>query len=217
MNCKIPAMVTTVALLAGPIVANFSQAEVLQYTGAPLTNIQNSENTPAPVPAFLSGTLILASNLAPNMIDQLVTPTSFRYSSPAGFLTSAFQANEPFGSASFYFWTSNTGAITGWNIDIFSTSGPGSNTTLNEAASSVSLKGLGGDSFFTSFSSPSCAVPPGVTNPCFSGGASNAQVGGWAVKAAPEIDPGSAGSGLALLLGSLMVLRGRRAMAVPAG
>ena len=214
MNDKTLSMVTLVALLAEPMAAN-AQSEFLEYIGAPLSNIQNSAQTPAPVPAFLSGTLILDRNLAPNMVDQLVIPASFSYSSPAGFLTSAFQAYEPFGSASFYFWTSSTGAITGWNIDLFSTSGPGSNTTLNEAASSVSLNGVGGDSFYTALSSPSCAVPPGVFNPCFSGGASNARVGSWSVKAAPEIDAGSAGSGLAFLLGTLMVLRGRRAIPLP--
>ncbi len=87
MNYKVLGLAT---LLGGSLAT--VHAEVLVYTGAALTNIQNSESTPAPVPAFLSGTLILGTNLAPNMVDQLVTPLSFNYASPAGFLNTAFQS-----------------------------------------------------------------------------------------------------------------------------
>jgi hypothetical protein len=46
----------------------------------------------------------------------------------------------------------------------------------------------------------SCGGTPGVTCPAAT-----------LTKAAPEIDPASAASGLTLLLGSVIVLRGRRA------
>lgn len=64
-------------------------------------------------------------------------------------------------------------------------------------------------------------APPysgGTINPC-SVQASNTLRGKWTVTAAPEIDPGFAGSALTLLLGTLVVLQGRRraVVGVPKG
>jgi hypothetical protein len=58
-----------------------------------------------------------------------------------------------------------------------------------------------------------CDTNTGATiNPCTLH-VGNPTAGVWSVTQAPEIDPASAGGGLALLLGGLAVMRGRRCQA----
>jgi hypothetical protein len=176
-----------------------AHAEVLDYVGAPLTIIPNDGYGVAPVPAFLSGSIIVPT-LGANLNNQQVTPVSFAFNEDM--LSSVFQQYEPFGSAAFYFSTSATGAITGWNISMYSTSGPGSNSHLDESASITTT----GDSYSTSRSTPDCAYNP---TGCFNVSAISSLGGTWSV-AAPEIDPSGAVGAFLLLAGGLAVLRGRR-------
>ena len=116
--------------------------------------------------------------------------------------------------------TSTSGAITGAAVDF--TSG-----TYHTSQTQFEI-GPNGDSFSYLYatSNGTCLnqvplSPPGPQIP-YTGGTvsacsvnvSNPTAGVWSVTKAPEIDPGSAGSGLALLLGSLVVLLSRRTIPV---
>ena len=114
--------------------------------------------------------------------------------------------------------TSNTGAITGASININDSQyyhapyeqyviGPGGDSiTYLYATSNGTCQDFspGGFNPFAPYTGP-------TVNPCSLGG-SNQTAGTWIATTAyvPEIDPASAASGLTLLLGSLVVLRGRQ-------
>ncbi len=73
------------------------------------------------------------------------------------------------------------------------------------------MSDVGGDTYTTGYSTPTCKGNP---DPCFSL-TQTTPPGSWsAAIAAPEIDPASAAGGLALLLGGLAVLRGRKGVNV---
>jgi hypothetical protein len=80
-------------------------------------------------------------------------------------------------------------------------------------SSSVNTAVSGSDTVFWAFKTPNSSQQ-GWTNDSSFGSLSGPPLVGlgdaMAVRAAPEIDPASAGSGLALLFGTLAVLRGRR-------
>lgn len=75
------------------------------------------------------------------------------------------------------------------------------------------------DSVFWAYQTPGSIQVPWTNDTVFSGGGLPLVGLGdaLAVRAAPEIDPSSAASGLALLFGSLAVLRGRRTRAATPG
>jgi hypothetical protein len=80
--------------------------------------------------------------------------------------------------------------------------------------------GPGGDAFGYHVAAGNCRAATGVYTITYVGAAanspctvnvSNSTAGAWRAESAPEMDPASAASGLTLLLGCLLVLRGRRA------
>jgi hypothetical protein len=202
MNYKILGLVTIVALLAGPMVAN-AQVTTLDYQGSIFTNVSVSGNGSFPdVPTLSSvvGDVVLSAPLAANLNDVTLVPTAFSFNAPL--LDSYFFTVSCCGKTdSFAFTTNNMGAITGWNVDLsFTFVG-----TNSPSGNSVVL-GTSGDSYAGFGSTPSGCGPTGGCSLFIQ--ESNTTPGVWSV--APEIDPASAASGLTLLLGDLAVLRGRR-------
>jgi hypothetical protein len=205
----------SVALMAAPIAAS-AQTETLVYQGNVFSSAGNTVfGTPPPefiTPFFVStqdsiiAEITLSSPLGQNLNNAVIVPPNVTIAvvgpdiTPieiANFTNVTNPASFP-GYPSFTFSTIN-GAITGWSfsgalIDI----GQGG---FHVSVSSTSL----GDSY--NANTNGLAPPNGI--PGTRSGASNSTPGTWGV--APEIDPTSAGSGLTLLLGSLVVMRGRRA------
>ena len=140
---------------------------------------------------FLSGSVTLASALGDNLSNVVVSFTTLS-SGPTGYnfsdgLTGA--ASGEGGGATFTFSTSSTGAIKSWTFDIaqdateFTSFGPVCHQYCDQTVGDAGL----GQSF---------------------------KAGSWTrATTAPEMDPVSAASGLTLLAGGLLVLRGRRRLA----
>jgi hypothetical protein len=204
MNYKILGLVTIVALLAAPMVAN-AQVTALDYQGSIFTNVSVSGNGSFPdVPTLSSvvGDVVLSAPLGANLNDVTLVPTAFSFNAPllnSDLFTVICCGN----TDSFAFTTNNMGAITGWNIDLsFTVVG-----TNSPSGNSVVL-GTSGDSYVGFGSTPFGCRQNGCSLLIQE---SNTTPGVWSVaQKAPEIDPASAASGLTLLLGGLAVLRGRR-------
>jgi hypothetical protein len=206
MNSKIFALLAA-GWITGPMAAVAQQNElgpnpplppqpgqaVYEYTGAEFTNF--GFTPPFSSSAWTSSEYVqayvyLAGNLAPNSRNVSVTPEFFELS--------GFGSIDPVipdeGPSSFQFSTNAAGAITAWN---FSVSDNNSNYfTILDNSSSTS-----GDSVLNTVTYQ-CPGPGVCTQ-----SASTSAIGSWKlITAAPEIDLGSAGGGLALLLGGLAVL-----------
>jgi hypothetical protein len=113
--------------------------------------------------------------------------------------------------------TTSKGAITGATIDFLSDEyhAPKSEATIGPTGDSFSYllatsNGTCDDMFYPIATSPGYYYPGPGFNPC-TVNVSNTKAGDWTVSTTqvPEIDPASATSGLTLLLGGLLVLRGR--------
>jgi hypothetical protein len=212
MNHKILGLLT-VALLAGPMVAN-AQTETLDYTGSPFTSLSITGNSSTGLANAIPenvGELVLSSPLGDNLNNVAVTPVSYSFDSSTRFgshYLNSGNPQSPGNSASFLFSTDATGMLTGWNISVIGGDFGGTNSPT---WATVTISNAG-DSFTTGLSTPSCEAPPGVPISCFSVSESNSAPGSWdaTIARAPEIDPASAASGLTLLLGGVAVLRGRR-------
>jgi hypothetical protein len=209
----------SVALMAAPIAAS-AQTETLVYQGNLFSSAGNTVfGTPPPgfnTPFFVStqdsiiAEITLSSPLGQNLNNAVVVPPNVTIAvvgpdiTPieiANFTNDTNPASFP-GYPSFTFSTIN-GAITGWSfsgalIDI----GQGG---YHVSVSSTSL----GDSYNANTDGLAPRNGGSSGTPGTLSGASNSTPGTWSV--APEIDPASTGSGLTLLLGSLVVMRGRRA------
>jgi hypothetical protein len=156
--------------------------------------------------ANFDGTLTIAQPLAVNGV-QTVSVTSFDFNglpnivSPDGFTMDGGLQNAGDGLLQITFTTANS-AVTAWNANwYFGT--PGTDTSTGEQ---VTLSNIG-DSFLMQTGGVGCMPPyPGAASPCYpiaftgSGGA-------WV--AAPELSQDAAAA-LTLLVGGLLVLRGRR-------
>jgi hypothetical protein len=216
MNIKILRLLALGSMVAGPMAAN-GQTETLDYIGSPFTsrsidgNLTNGLANAIPENA---GELVLGSPLGDNLNDAAVTPLSWSFDSNTQFGSVYLNshnpaAGDPGDSMSFMFSTDAHGVITGWSIAVIGGIFEGTNSP---SFAQITI-GNAGDTFSTGFSSPSCAVPPGVPAPCYTVTESNAASGSWnsTIARAPEIDFTAAAGGLTLLLGSIAVLRGRRA------
>jgi hypothetical protein len=188
----------TVGLMAGPILAN-AQTETLDYSDG----------------AF-SGIVILSAPLPQNGNDISVSPSEFNF--PAmGYGASynyfcpgcgyALADMSEFGGASFQFTTVN-GRISAWDIDIDYTGTPGTNTQTSLYATISPL----GDSYTQLTFGFACTPPPGQPSPCQPITVSTSSAGVWTTASVPEIDPASTATGLTLLLGGLVLCRGRRVL-----
>ncbi len=152
------------------------------YTGNNFTTTVGAYTTTD----FLSGQLTLGSALADNF-NGFVTPTAFSFSDGIQTLTNS----TPLAQAGFLLITDATGAITQWQWLVKAVSGA-EMLSIGLGASGVDGTVLAdGVSHATSGS-------PGVWSPATT------------LNAAPEIDPSSAASGLVVLVGGLLVFRGRR-------
>jgi len=161
-----------------------------------------------------AGELVLGSPLGDSLNNAAVTPLSWSFDSNTQFGSIYLNSSNPFArgpgeSMSFMFSTDANGVLTGWSIAVVGGIFQGTNSP---SFAQITI-GNAGDTFSTGFSSPSCAVPPGVPAPCYTVTESNAASGSWSstIARAPEIDFTSSAGGLTLLLGGIAVLRGRRA------
>jgi hypothetical protein len=200
-----------VVLMVGPLVAS---AQTYDYAGLPMSGTAccypYPYSPPTPGGLTLDGAITLSAPLAPNLVDAPVTPTYAVFSlngySAGG---SVFPGNLQFGpTATDYillantmdFSTNRSGQITGWNIELFT---PGATPSLVEPPYWTATSTSAGDT-------GTLVVPTGFNiTDAVTTVASNATAGSWT--AAPEIDPSLAISGLVMLLGGVVVVRGKRA------
>lgn len=197
-------------LTAGVPLAASAQTETLDYLGSPFTNLTVSGNVAdglANAPLAMTGQVVLSAPLGDDLSNFQVTPLSWTFSGL--YLSSSGPvSSQPDNFAQFSVSTDANGALTGWDVSIdagfFDGTNAPSGTTLSLTDS--------GDTLVSFVSGPACAAPPGISVPCFNVSESNDAPGSWSSAAtrAPEIDPGSAASAFTLLLGSLLLLRGRR-------
>jgi hypothetical protein len=194
MNVKVLCLV---ACGLTPVIAG-AQTETLDYTGASFTPVSINGNSGIP---NITGDIQLSAPLGANLTNASVTPTSWSFNDPN--LTSAVASSGPGTTTDSFTFTTVNGVITGWDIDVSYL-----NTTAKSSTwSSIILSSVAGDTYTTGYSTPTCKGNP---DPCFSL-TQTTTPGSWtAAVAAPEIDPSSAAAGLALLLGGLAVLRGRK-------
>ena len=186
-------------LIAAPMAA-MAQTETLNYSEG----------------AF-SGSVILNLPLPQNG-GETVTPSEFNFSG-LGFGASynyicagcgySLGGMGEDGSASLSF-TTQSGKITAWDISINYTGTPGTNTGTSLYANLSNL----GDTLTQQTYGSSCQPPPGQPSPCQPLTVNGSGIGSWTTSAAPEIDPASAAGALALLLGGLTVLYGRRELRI---
>jgi hypothetical protein len=156
--------------------------------------------------ANFDGFLTIAQPLAANGV-QTVSLTSFDFAglslgSPNGITMDGGLQNAGDGLLQMSFTTVNN-AVTAWSANwYFGT--PGTNTATSEA---VTLSNTG-DTFLMETGGVGCMPPyPGAASPCYPISFTGSN-GAWT--AAPELDSASTAAALTLLIGGLMVLRGRR-------
>lgn len=203
------------ALLLGlPIIVS-ARTETLTYVGSPFTSLSasgNLANALANAPPENTGTIVLDSPLGDDFSGN-VTPVSWSFNADTQFGSLYLNQNNPQAGVlgnfeSFAFSTDASGALTAWDVTINGGTVSGTNSP---SWADVSISSSSGDSFSTGFSTPSCAAPPGVSVPCYEVDESNSAKGYWSseIQAVPEINEVTAASALTLLLGSLLVWRGR--------
>jgi hypothetical protein len=194
MNVKILCLV---ACGITPVIAG-AQTETLNYTGADFTPVNINGQTGIP---NVTGDIQLSAPLGANLTNASVTPVSWSFNDPN--LNSVIAANGPGVTTDSFSFTTVNGVITGWDIDVSYLN----STSKSSTWSSIILSSVGGDTYTTGFSTPTCRGNP---DPCFSL-TQTTTPGSWSpAVAAPEMDPASAAGGLALLLGGLAVLGGRK-------
>lgn len=182
------------------------------YTGAALTDtvIPPTGWAPEMIPTSITGDIILSAALNPNEANQIVTPLSFAFTSQENYLSSNVGVQN-FTGESFSFSTQN-GVITGWSVDLDTTTiGTNSPLLVNAAITSS------GDSYYALQAAQSCGIGGGLalgeTSNCYLVTGSNSVGGTWVDPpiggyAAPEIDPAGLPEMLTLLIGLLLVARG---------
>jgi hypothetical protein len=204
MNIKALALLGG-ALIAGPMAAT-AQMETLTYSGGQLTGTLEQAN-------YVNGNLVSTSTSA---LDGSITGSITLDSPLPLFGTTTLDPDAVSGSfetliggdyppmvipgesqASFSFATRN-GAIVGWDFELSECPCYGNAV--------ISLSSSSGDSF-----SIDQYLSPGSlgTGSTLSGSASGPG-GSWQATEAPEIDATSATGGVALLVGALVVMRGRK-------
>ncbi len=176
------------AALIGASVAGAASAQVTyDYAGNDFTYIVGGSGYTTS--DSISGSFSLGSVLGDNLNNAMVDPTSYSFSDGVQVLNNANSE-----IANFSFSTNAKGAITGWDVDLIQPGYP-----IIQTASSP----LYGSEDYADHTESYEGFQAQNHNP-----------GVWSVTsapaAAPEIDPATATSGLSLLAGGLLVLRGRR-------
>jgi hypothetical protein len=184
-----------------PVLAG-AQTETLDYTGVAFTPVSINGHFGIP---NITGEIQLSAPLGANLANAAVVPVSWSFNDPM--LNSVIASTGPCCTTDSFAFTTVNGVITGWDVDVsFSNS-----TAKSSTWSSIILSNVGRDTYTTGYSTPTCTGNP---DPCFSLTQTTTR-GSWsAALAAPEIDPASAAGGLALLLGGLAMLRGRKGVNV---
>jgi hypothetical protein len=202
MNAKILCLVACGFM---PMIAS-AQTETLDYTGLPFTPVNiNGQFVGLP---NITGEIQLSAPLGANLTDATVVPVSWSFNDPA--LNSVIASTGPCCTTDTFAFTTVNGVITGWDVDVsFLDSVPGSKTW-----SSIILSDVSGDTYKTGYNYNSSKCDG--RDPCSLSLTQTATPCSWSasVAAAPEIDPASTAGGLALLLGGLAVLRGRKGVNV---
>jgi hypothetical protein len=182
--------------VAAPIAAT---AQVTyDYEGATFTNQTVVGTSAFTAIAALDGDVILSAPLAQNGTTNVV-PLYWGFNAANGNLSSTWASEaEPEVSSSSFSFTTVNGVITAWSMNMISGGGPGSNADWSVTSSAS------GDSYL--YENWSFC---GVGN-CALISEQSTTSGRWTAVYTPEIDPSSAASSLTLLLGILVVLRGRR-------
>ncbi len=203
--------IVVVLFALSPVLA-IAQDEVLQYVGSPFTsltitgNIANALATNAPPEN--TGQIVLGAPLGDDLNDAVVTPLSWSFNGTTSLGGFYLDSETHEGSISFTVSTNAQGNLTAWSIDA---SGNDFGSTNSPSSAMVSITN-GGDSFSAELTGLACTPPPGGLTQCFSVNESNAAPGSWKTETVPvpEVDATSAYAALALLLGGLAVLHGRR-------
>jgi hypothetical protein len=215
--------------LACPLAA-MASSETLTYTSSDLTSYYSTGNFLGEVGSgsYYTAALTLSGPLGANLNNANVssTVTSLVFTTVDPSAPSADQTNvlnltalQAQGSQ-FNFSTNSAGAITGWNFTAGITT-PGLASTgnvlfhscSNVSCSSGSYNGqsYGGAGDWYDYKPGSSTASDGCTyNPSAGCGSTGAGTSGKWTASAPELNPMSAGSGLSLLIGGILVLRGRR-------
>lgn len=167
---------------------SLASAETLDYTSGALT-----------------GEITLSQDLAPNGT-QTVTPQAFSF---GGFAASDWQQyGGGINTVAQFTFTTADGAITGWNVDVYTGIGGGSSYGFTEA-----LTSLAGDSFATATIYSDCGdgTPSQAAALCPQSTITSAP-GTWTVKSiqAPEINPGAGITAFLILGFGLQVIRSRK-------
>jgi hypothetical protein len=114
--CRVLALMV-ITLAAYPQKA--SAAGLLTYTGDEFTSFHYEGVLPPDVYSTadsVTGRLVLAAPLAPNLVDGFVTPLAYQFSD--GINTIIGNADDP-EIESFQFWTDASGSIVNWAVNIF--------------------------------------------------------------------------------------------------
>jgi hypothetical protein len=192
----------TLAMSLAATVAH-AQSETLTYSGGPITGTVDVTDYPGDYPGNmpasftqsldggLTGSFTLSSPLPLNGTTT-VSPIGYFVTPLSGTIGDMYAEGNPFT------FTTKDGAIVGWNIEIDECPCYGSQV--------LSSSNTGGDSYTVNTDLAPDSDGLGFT---FSGSASGPS-GSWTAVTAPEIDPASAASGLALVIGGLVVVRGRK-------
>jgi len=177
-----------------------AQEQDWTYTG----QVMSGGQTTNAATDIIDASLVLAAPLNPNAANQIVTPLSWTFSEPG--LSSSLDT--PYGgpSATFEFNTVN-GQITSWSVEANSNSPPSA-----EYVNSQVFLSNAGDTFIGQASF--VGVNPAYCSQCYVADETSSTAGVWvdppSAAPAPEISGAGAIAGITLLVGMLLVLRGRR-------
>ena len=205
MDTKIAGIM--LAIIAAPTMT-LAATETLDYSGSIMSITgESSFGGSGPGPFALNGWVELSSPLGANVTNDAVIPVAWSFNTPEGILSSSFAGNptnvEGSVTASFTFTTRN-GTIVGWDVAADSLYLPGGPTELLSDITSDDMAGKGGDTYAGTVENQYCGSVL-----CYSATAADSTSGKWS--AVPEISVESGAAGLSLLIGGLVILRGRRA------
>lgn len=198
----------TILLLSAPLIAA-AQSGSLDYHSGTLYGLEVTTAGALPSFSLISGaydvSLLLGNPLAANLTDATIVPTSWSATCAQGSSCISVGSNNAAmnSTAAFQFSTDNSGSIVGWGFSIAGTLGVGGTDAYQLTSSSFPSV----DTFTYHGTGPNAST---VTAGAIGGS------GGWrSTFQAPEINPAAASSGLALILGVIAVLSGRRKL-IPA-
>lgn len=205
MDTKIAGIM--LAIIVAPTMT-LAATETLDYSGSIMSITgESSFGGSGPGPFALNGWVELSSPLGANVTNDAVIPVAWSFNTPEGILSSSFAGNptnvDGSVTGSFTFTTRN-GTVVGWNVAAESLYLPGSPTELLSDITSDDMAGKGGDTYAGTVENQYCGSAL-----CYSATAADSTPGRWS--AVPEISVESGAAGMSLLIGGLVILRGRRA------